>query len=118
MANHSCFDQPAEGETPTYRPLFFWSDEDKRQYKEHYGVRYSDCYEVWGMKRTGCAGCPFNSRFEEELELIQKYEPRLVAAVQNIFGDSYEYIRAYRAFKEDLKRQKKDKRINDASAAT
>lgn len=59
----SCFDQPEDDKMPSYRPLFFWSDDDKEQYKNHYGIKYSDCYEVWGMKRTGCAGCPFNSRF-------------------------------------------------------
>ena len=55
-----CF-TPAAGEKPDrYRPLWFWSDADKAAYKEWRGLRYSDCYEVWGLKRTGCAGCPCN----------------------------------------------------------
>ena len=27
------------------------------------------------MRRTGCCGCPFNSRFEEDLEIVKQYEP-------------------------------------------
>ena len=54
-----------------YRPIFWFSDDTKSIYKEHYNLRYSDCYEIWGMKRTGCAGCPFGKRFEEELDLIK-----------------------------------------------
>lgn len=58
----------------------------------------SKCYTEYGLKRTGCAGCPFGRDFEYELEVIQKYEPKLYKAVNNIFGDSYEYTRKYREF--------------------
>ena len=103
--HRSCFDPVADGEVPSYRPLFFWTDEDKQQYKDHYGIRYSDCYELYGMKRTGCAGCPFNSRFEEALQTIHEYEPKLGLAVQNIFGKSYDYTRKYREFKAQTKKK-------------
>lgn len=82
-----------------YRPIFWFTDSDKEVYKTLFGVEYSDCYEVYGLKRTGCAGCPFGSNFETELEIIEKYEPRLFKAVTKIFGDSYEYTRRYREFK-------------------
>lgn len=94
----SCFSVDADGMS-NYRPLWFWSDEDKAEYKEFYGLTYSDCYEVWGFRRTGCAGCPFNSRFEDEVATMEQYEPKLAAAVKNIFGPSYEYTRAYRKYK-------------------
>jgi hypothetical protein len=90
-----------------FRPLFFWSDADKAEYESFCGVVHSDCYTVYGMKRTGCAGCPFNSRWEEELEVIKKYEPKLYKAAINIFGESYEYTRKYRRFKESWKREKR-----------
>lgn len=73
-AHSSCFSIPASG-IPHYRPLYFWTNEDKQQYKEYYGIVYSDCYEVYGMTRTGCAGCPFNSKFEDTLRIIHEYEP-------------------------------------------
>lgn len=71
LAHSSCFEYSEKNKTQTYRPLFFWTDEDKKQYEEVYGIKHSDCYQVWGMKRTGCAGCPFGSRFEDELDIIQ-----------------------------------------------
>ena len=53
------------------------------------GIRYCDCYEVWGMKRTGCCGCPFNSKVHYDLEIMKKYEPTLYKACLNVFGESY-----------------------------
>lgn len=90
-----------------YRPLFWLTDEDKREYKEHYSVVYSDCYEIWGMTRTGCVGCPYGKEFEQELELIREYEPKFYQAVMKIFGDSYEYTRGYMRFREEMKRAQK-----------
>ena len=81
-----------------YRPLFWYKDSDKIDYENAYNVEHSDCYVVYALPRTGCAGCPFGRDFENELEVIQKYEPKLYKAVNFIFGDSYEYTRKYREF--------------------
>lgn len=107
VALHSCFTE-AKGHTAAqFRPIFYFTDHDKQEYKEFCGVTYSDCYEVWGLKRTGCVCCPFGSRFEEELEVAKQYEPKLYAAANKIFGPSYEYTRQYRRFKEAYKREKR-----------
>lgn len=82
-----------------WRPVFWFDDEKKQEYKEHNGVVYSDCYEVYGLKRTGCFACPFGSRFEEELQAIEKFEPKLGQAAQKIFGKSHDYTRKYREYK-------------------
>lgn len=50
------------------------------------------------MKRTGCAGCPFGQRFEDELRVIEEYEPKLFNIVNNVFGESYDYMRRYKEF--------------------
>ena len=97
-AYKSCFDENGDG-YDNYRPLFWYTNADKEQYEEHYGVEHSRCYTEYGLKRTGCAGCPFGKDFEFELEAIGKYEPKLFKAVMNIFGDSYEYTRKYREFR-------------------
>lgn len=98
----SCFSIDSHG-LAQYRPLWFWSDADKAEYKTHYDVTYSDCYEVWGFKRTGCAGCPFNSRFEDDLVTMEQYEPKMAQAANNIFGDAYAYTRAYREYRDRRK---------------
>lgn len=101
VAYKTCFD--SDGDWDRYRPLFWYADEDKRRYEEHYGVTHSKCYTEYGLKRTGCVGCPFGKRFEAELENARIYEPKLYKAAMNIFGDSYEYTRAYKKFCEEMK---------------
>ena len=86
-----------------YRPLFWYTDADKIEFDRHYGLTHSDCYRVWGMKRTGCAGCPFGKDFEGELALAEKYEPKFHKAMINVFGASYDYTRSFLAFREQMK---------------
>ena len=100
-AYKSCFDENLSG-SDNYRPLFWYKNEDKSDYEIAYCVEHSKCYTEYGLTRTGCAGCPYGRDFEFELEVIEKYEPKLFKAVNNIFGDSYEYTRAYKNFCEDM----------------
>jgi 3'-phosphoadenosine 5'-phosphosulfate sulfotransferase (PAPS reductase)/FAD synthetase len=95
----TCFSLATDASPDSYRPIWFWTDADKALYKEWRGLRYSDCYEVYGLQRTGCAGCPCNSKAEQELALAEPFEPQIVGAARNIFGASYDYKRRYTAFK-------------------
>ena len=85
-------------ECDEYRPIFWYKNETKRLYEEHYGVKHSRCYSEYGLKRTGCAGCPFGRDFEDELSIMDRYEPKFYKAALAIFGASYEYTRQYREF--------------------
>lgn len=93
-----CFTETSSGQY-RLRPLYYVSDSDKAWFKEYYGIRYSDAYEVYGMKRTGCCGCPISYRAVDDLELIRPYEPNVVKAAWNIFGESYEYRKKYNEYK-------------------
>lgn len=88
VQNKSCFREGEECDR--YMPLFWWSNDTKAIFKRIEGIRYSDCYEVWGMKRTGCVGCPFGKDTAQELELMYQYEPKLYKAVMAVFGQAYE----------------------------
>lgn len=105
-AYKSCFSEYIGG-CDYYRPLFWYKNSDKEDYEKCYGIVHSKCYTEYGLKRTGCSGCPFGRDFEQELEIIQKYEPKLFIAVNNIFGDSYEYTRKYREFCKRMDNNKK-----------
>ena len=99
-AYKSCFDIAKEGETwDNYRPIFWYTDKDKEEYEALFGVTHSACYSEYGLKRTGCAGCPFGKDFETELEIIKEHEPKLYKAVNNIFGESYEYTGKFYEFR-------------------
>lgn len=97
----SCFDQKLSG-PDYYRPLFWWSSRDKEVYTKWFGLQRSDCYGVWGMNRTGCAGCPFGKQFEEELDLVRQYEPKRYKAMLSVFGESYDYTRKFLKFREQM----------------
>lgn len=103
----SCFSETRCG-TNTYRPMFWLTDADKKDYKSYYRIWNSDCYEIWGMDRTGCPGCPYGKNFEQELELMQKYEPKFYKAALKVFGSSYEYTRGYLKFREEKKKQRNE----------
>lgn len=111
----SCFSPDTKKGYSEYRPLFFWTDEDKALYKQWRHIRYSDCYEIWGFTRTGCVGCPFNTKAEVDLEIARTYEPNKVKAAYAIFGPSYEYKTNYIEFKEQMKLQKKRRDNEDKS---
>lgn len=101
-----CFTETASGQY-RLRPLYYVSDADKAWYKEYYGLRYSDAYEVYGLTRTGCCGCPISYKAIADLELIRPYEPNLVKAAWNVFGKSYTYRQKYNAYKADRMEQEK-----------
>ena len=96
--NTMCFFEQSNGQY-RFRPLYYVSDKDKAWYKEYYNIRYSDAYEVYGLTRTGCCGCPISCKAVEDLEKIRPYEPNVVKAAWNIFGKSYEYRQKYNEYK-------------------
>ena len=92
----SCY---AEQTSPAkFYPIFWYGNTDKADYGRLFGISNSDCYTVWGLKRTGCVGCPFNRKAFNELDVIKKNEPGMWKAANSVFGESYEYTRLYREF--------------------
>ena len=63
--NTMCFAETSDGKF-RFRPLYYVSDKDKAWYKEYYGIKYSDAYEVYGLTRTGCCGCPISYKAVDE----------------------------------------------------
>lgn len=107
-----CFTEAADGQY-RLRPLYYVTDADKAWYKERYGIRYSDAYEVYGLTRTGCCGCSISSTAAEQLEKIRPYEPNLVKAAWHVFGASYTYRRQYDEYRR--RRLAEDKKANGKS---
>lgn len=96
--NTMCFFEQSNGQH-RLRPLYYVSNKDKQWYKDYYGIRYSDAYEVYGLTRTGCCGCAISYKAVEYLEKIRPYEPNVVKAAWNIFGASYRYRQKYNEYK-------------------
>ena len=106
-----CFTETSGGQF-RLRPLYYVSDKDKQWYKDFYGIKYSDAYEVYGLTRSVCWGCPISYKAVEDLEKIRPYEPNVVKAAWNIFGKSYEYRRQYNEYKERRKEEDEHKADN------
>lgn len=106
-----CFTETSNGQY-RLRPLYYVTDKDKAWYKERFDIRYSDAYEVYGLTRTGCCGCPISYKAVDDLELIRPHEPNVVKAAWNIFGKSYEYRKKYNAYKDTRMREEKKRKAN------
>lgn len=109
-----CFTETASGQF-RLRPLYYVSDKDKAWYKDYYWIKYSDAYEVYGLTRTGCCGCPISYKAVDDLEKIRKYEPNVVKAAWNIFGKSYEYRMQYNEYKRRRNEEEKAMKTEDDS---
>lgn len=97
LAYKNCY-TVKNNDVDTYRPLFWFSDDDKCEYKQIFDLKYSECYEKWGMTRTGCVCCPFALDLNFNLKVTEQNEPKMYKAVTNIFKDTYEYTRAYKEY--------------------
>lgn len=101
-AYKNCFTS-YDDKSDEFRPIYWFKNDNKKLYEKVYNIIHSDCYVVYGLKRTGCAGCPYGLYLEYELEALKEYEPKLYKAVCHIFKDSYEYTRAYKKFVEEMR---------------
>lgn len=111
-----CFGETGNGQY-RLRPLYYVSDRDKAWYKEYHHVRYSDAYEVYGLTRTGCCGCPISYKAIDDLKMIEPYEPELVKTAWNVFGASYLYRQEYNAYKEQRRAEEGKKVTHNAGDA-
>ena len=106
----SCFLEKTDKNTDRYMPIFWYGDTQKHAYEDHYEIVHSRCYTEYGLKRTGCVGCPYGRNFEFELEVLKEHEPKLLKAVENIFSDSYEYTRKFNEFREQMRLKEKQEK--------
>ena len=75
--------------TYKYFPLFHFNDKDIDDIIKLKNIEVSKCYTTYGLERTGCVGCPYAHYYNNELEVLKKYEPNKYVAVMNMFGDVY-----------------------------
>lgn len=113
-AYKNCFSTGLEYDE--YRPIFWYTLEDKSDYENNQQIKHSDCYTKYGFTRTGCACCPYGhlSGLNEELKVLKEYEPNLYTAVNNIFSDSYEYTKQYYDFRNHTNAELFKRTLNEA----
>ena len=99
----------SEGEKK-YRPLFWFTNDDRYIYEKAFNIKHSNCYTRYGFSRTGCVGCPYNRNLLIDLSRIKRNEPRLYNAASNVFANSYEYTSRYRRFVRQMKNKEKGRK--------
>jgi len=109
----TCFSESKSKGCHTYRPVFWYTDADKLCYEKNFDIQHSRCYTEYNMKRTGCVGCPFNPRIDDELKVIEKYEPNLYKGAVAVFGKSYEYTKKYHEFRKMMKEKERAERTDN-----
>jgi hypothetical protein len=62
------------------------------------------------MQRTGCAACPFGRDFALERKVLKEHEPKLSKAVENMWGEVYDYTDKYHEFQKMMNRKYKEKK--------
>lgn len=91
-------------------PLLFFSDNDRAEYERDFGIQHSRCYSEYGLRRTGCAGCPYGRDYEYELNVLAKNELSLYKAAMNMWGEVYDYTNKYHEFQKMMNRKYKEKK--------
>lgn len=94
----SCYESQEKG-PDKYMPIWWFTDQDKKEYKRFYSICNSKCYTQYGMRRTGCAGCPFDLQLKTTMEIMKDHEPKLYRAVSNVFGKSHELTEQYHQYR-------------------
>lgn len=108
-AYKTCYGYDQHKGMDAFRPLFWFTNADKEEYCKLFDIHHSLCYEAYGLKRTGCVGCPFGRNVLDELDVSALYEPKLYKACTTIFAESYEYTRQYREFVKKKKKEEGEK---------
>lgn len=70
-------------------PLLYFSDNDVNDCIKELKIEISEAYTKYGCERTGCVGCPFGNNYNQEVEILKKWEPNKYLAVNNLFGEVY-----------------------------
>lgn len=93
-----------------FLPILFFTDTDRAEYEAEFGVVHSKCYTEYGLKRTGCCGCPFSRDYTFERKVLETYEPKLCKAIENMWGEVYDYTDKYHEFQKMMNRKYKEKK--------
>ena len=91
-------------------PILFFSNADRQEYEVEFGITHSKCYTEYGLKRTGCAGCPFGREYQFEHDVLKRYEPKLCKAIDGMWQEVYDYTDKYHEFQKMMNLKYKEKK--------
>lgn len=93
-----------KGKDITFSPIIFVSTEWEKWFINQHKISLCDLYyPPYNFARTGCKGCPFAIKLQEELDTLEKYFPAEKRQCEWIWKPVYDEYRriGYRLRKED-----------------
>lgn len=65
-------------------PIVTWEDEDVWEFIHKYELPYCSEYDIPGVDRLGCIGCPLSSNMAKEMEENPKYRDNYKRAIKRM----------------------------------
>ncbi len=90
-------------------PIIDWTDEDCDAFISKYNVPLSNAYTKYGLKRTGCIGCPYALDLTNNLKVLYDYEPIRYKATMHWLKDVYIAQNVSLPFDEQYEKERIDK---------
>jgi 3'-phosphoadenosine 5'-phosphosulfate sulfotransferase (PAPS reductase)/FAD synthetase len=82
------------GKLKLFNPMSPLTKEWEDWYIEYRHIKICDIYyDPFNFPRTGCKGCPFAIKLQEELDILEKYFPAERKQCELIWGPVYEEYR-------------------------
>lgn len=90
-------------------PIIDWTDDDIEEFIQKYNIPLSKAYTDYGLKRTGCMGCPFALDIENNLKVLWEHEPNRYKASMFFLKDVYIAQNVQLPFDEQYEREREIK---------
>lgn len=90
-------------------PIIDWTDDDVEEFIQKYNIPLSKAYTEYGMKRTGCMGCPYALNIAKDLEVLWNYEPQRYKASMFFLKDVYIAQNVQLPFDEEYEKERNKK---------
>lgn len=94
-------------------PIIDWTDDDIEEFIQKYNIPLSKAYTDYGLKRTGCMGCPFSLDIENNLKVLWEHEPNRYKASMFFLKDVYIAQNVRLPFDEEYEHEREEKWSND-----
>ena len=89
-----CIVTDRDGKLKKFHPLAIVSEEWESWFAEREQIRFCELYyPPYNFVRTGCKGCPFALKLQEQLDMMEKYLPKEKAQCEFIWKPVYDEYR-------------------------
>ena len=100
-ASINCIVTNDDNELVKFHPLLVVDEKFEEEFIKRYNIKLCKLYyPPYNFERTGCKGCPFSLKLQEQLNKMEKYLPNELKQCELIWKPVYDEYRriGYRLF--------------------